>query len=116
MFVGQATQVLVPGYMYLSAGHTHALSDVEPTGDVVPVGHAIDTPPSQYEFGAHLQSAFVVAPTPTAETKPEPQSTSEEPGAAKALKLLLAHCNALVDPGIALKEFGQVVHVPGADK
>ncbi len=61
MLVGQAMQVLVPGYMYVSAGHTHALSDVEPAGDVVPVGQAIDRPPSQYEFATHLQSVIVEA-------------------------------------------------------
>ncbi len=85
MFVGQATQVVVPGYMYVSAGHTQWLSNVEPTGDVVPVGHAIVTPPSQYEFDAHLQSVIVVAlaPCPMNEKLDGQLTEDVEPGAAK---------------------------------
>ncbi len=87
MFVGQARQMLVPGYMYVSAGHTQALSDVEPAGDVVPAGQEIGTPPSQYLFGGHLQSVIVVALAPKT-MKLDGQLTEDvEPGAAKLLEV-----------------------------
>jgi hypothetical protein len=118
MLIGQATQVLVPGYMYESAGHTHALSNVEPAGDTVPAGQLIAVPPSQYLFVAHLQSVMVVALVSAVGWKLPGHVTGLEPGAANPKFPLTAwHCKALVAPGIAVKlVLMQAVHVPGADK